>query len=150
MELLVWTLLSEERARAHNDQRERKSAPINALHSAALHGTRSGTISLKKCVFGCEGKITLFSFPKNPALHEQWMQFVFPGQQRSFESMFVEERFINKAQFDAGFAHRLILKDGAVPAIKDPGHDSELQMVSETVSNICVLLAIGAHVLVTL
>ncbi len=42
-----------------------------------------------------------------------------------------------KAQFDAGFAHRLILKDGAVPAIKVPGHDSELQMVSETASNVC-------------
>ncbi len=48
-----------------------------------------------------------------------------------FLKCFVDERFINKAQFDAGFAHRLILKDGAVPAIKDPGHDSELQMVSE-------------------
>ncbi len=92
----------------------------------------------------------MFSFPKNPALHEQWMQFVFPGQQQSFSSVFVDERFINKAQFDAGFAHRLILKDGAVPAIKDTGHDSELQMVSETASNVCVLLAIGAQVLITL
>ncbi len=61
-----------------------------------------------------------------------------------FLRCFVDERFINKAQFDAGFAHRLILKDGAVPAIKDPGHDSELQMVSETASNVSVLLAIGA------
>ncbi len=34
------------------------------LHLATLHGTRSGRMSLKKCVFGCEGKITLFSFPK--------------------------------------------------------------------------------------
>ncbi len=50
--------------------------------------------------------------------------------------MFVDECFINKAQFDAGFTHGLILKDGAVPAIKDPGHDSELQTVSETASNI--------------
>ncbi len=106
--------------------------------------------SLKKCVFGCEGKITLFSFPKNPALHEQWMRFVFSGQQQSFSSVLVDERFINKAQLDAGFAHRLILKDGAVPAIKDPGHDSELQTVSETASNVCVLLVIGAQVLVTL
>ncbi len=40
--------------------------------------------------------------------------------------------------------------DGAVPAIKDPGHDPELQMVSETASNVCVLLAIGTQVLVTL
>ncbi len=77
------------------------------------------------------------------------MQLVFPGQQQSFSSVFVDERFINKAQFHAGFAHHLILKDGAVPA-KDPGHDSELQMVSETASKVCVLLAIGAQVLVTL
>ncbi len=61
-----------------------------------------------------------------------------------FLKCFVDERFINKAQFDAGFAHRLILKDGAVPAIKDPGHNSELQMVSETASNVSVLLAICA------
>ncbi len=45
--------------------------------------------------------------------------------------------FINKAQFDGGFAHRLILKDRAIPAIKGPGHDSELQTVSETASNVC-------------
>ncbi len=56
----------------------------------------------------------------------------FSGAAMEFLKCFVDERFINKAQFDAGFAHRLILKDGAVPAIKDPGHDSELQMVSET------------------
>ncbi len=50
--------------------------------------------------------------------------------------MFVDKCFINKAQFDTGFAHRLILKDGAVPAIEDP-HDSELQTVSDTASNVC-------------
>ncbi len=150
MELLIWAFLLEERARARIDQSESKSAPINLLHSAAVHGTRSERMALKKCVFGCEGKITLFSFPKNPALRKQWMQFVFAGQQRSFSSGFVDEGFINKAQFDAGFAHRLILKDGAVPGIKDPGHDSELQMVSETASNVCVLLVIGAQALVTL
>ncbi len=64
--------------------------------------------------------------------------------------MFVDKRFMNKAQFNTGFAHRLILKDGAVPAIQDPGHDSELQMVSETASNVSVLLAMGAHMLVTI
>ncbi len=115
-----------------------RACPSMRAHSAALlHGTRSGRMSLKECVFGCERKITLFSFPKNPALHEQWMQFVFSQQKRSFSSVFVDKRFINKAQFNAGFAHRLILKDGAVPAIKDPSHDSELQMVSETASNVC-------------
>ncbi len=43
---------------------------------------------------------------------------------------------------------RLILIDGAVPAIKYPGHDSELQKVSETVSHLCVF--VGDQGLVTL
>ncbi len=62
----------------------------------------------------------------------------FSGAAMEFLKCFVDERFINKAQFDAGFAHRLILKDGAVPAIKDPGH-GKLQMVSEKASNVCLV-----------
>ncbi len=134
MELLIWAFL----VRARIDQSERESAPINALQSAGwLHGTRSGRTSLKKCVFGCEGKITLFSFPKQPTVTWTVDIVCFSGAAMEFLKCFVDKRFINKAQFDAGFAHRLILKDGAVPAIKDPGHDSELQMVSETASNDC-------------
>ncbi len=53
---------------------ENKSAPSTCF--MRLHGTHSGRMSLKKCVFGCEGKRTLFSFPKNPALCKTWMQFV--------------------------------------------------------------------------
>ncbi len=37
-----------------------------------------------------------------------------------------------------------MLKDGAFPVIKDPSHDSELQILRETASNVWVLLAIGA------
>ncbi|XP_052443742.1 uncharacterized protein LOC127985712 isoform X2 [Carassius gibelio] len=87
-------------------------------------------MSPKRCVFGCEGKFTVFSFPKNPVLQQQWMQFVFPGQQRSVASAFVcsrhftDECFINKAQVDAGFANRLLLKRGAVPVIKDTIHST--------------------------
>ncbi len=71
----------------------------------------------------------------------------FPGQQWSFASVFVDKCFINKDQFNAGSAHHLKLKDGAVPAIKDPGHDSELRTVSETESNFCILLAISASLI---
>ncbi len=53
--------------------------------------------------------------------------------------MFADEGFINKAQFDTGFVHRLKLKDGEVPAITDPGHDLELLMVSETASHVITL-----------
>ncbi len=118
VELLIWAFLPEECARAHIDQCESKCAPINALHSVALYGTRSGRMSLKKCVFGCEEKITFFSFPKERYMNSGCSLF-FSVQQQSFSSVFVDESFINKAQFNAGFAHCLILKDGAVPAIKD-------------------------------
>ncbi len=61
----------------HRPEREQE------LHLAALlHGTSSGRMSLKKSGFGCEGKIIMFSFPKNPALREQWMQFVFSSSNR--------------------------------------------------------------------
>ncbi len=60
VELLIWAFLPEERARARIDRSESKSesALINALYLAALHEIHSGSMSLKKCVFVCEGKIT--------------------------------------------------------------------------------------------
>ncbi len=64
------------------------------------------------------------------------MQFVFPEHHLNFSSVLVDERFTNKVQFDTGFAHHLKLKDGAVPAIKDPSHYSELQIVSEMASTV--------------
>ncbi len=79
-------------------RRESESAAINVLHSAALHGTRSGRMSLKKCVFGCEGKITLFGFPNVPSI--TWTVDTvcsFSGATK-FLKCFVDERFINKAQ----------------------------------------------------
>ncbi len=57
--------ISPGRTRPYTHRPEREQ-PINTLQSAALHETRLGRMSLKKCVFGCEEKITLFSFPKEP------------------------------------------------------------------------------------
>ncbi len=42
--------------------------------------------------------------------------------------------FYKKGPVRHWIAHRLILKDGAVSAVKDPGHDSELEAVIETAS----------------
>ncbi len=66
---------------------------LPSASSAALHRTCSRKMSLKQCVFGCEGKITLFSFPKNPTLRQQWMQFNFVGQQQSFTSFYFSCNF---------------------------------------------------------
>ncbi len=57
--------------------------------------------------------------------------------------MFVDECFINKAQFDARFAHRLILKDGAVPAIKDPFMIQNCRWYVKRHQMYCVLLLIA-------
>lgn len=96
-------------------------------------------MSPKKCVFGCEGVLSLFGFPKNPTLREQWMQFVFQGQHHGkcagvflCSRHFCDDCFTNKAQFIAGFADRLKLKKGSVPAIKDPHHQP--RAVSKTAS----------------
>ncbi len=86
------------------DQSENESAPINALQSAGWqHGTRSGRMSLKKCVFGCEGKITLFSFPKEPTVTWTVDIVCFSGVEMEFLKCFVDERFINKAQFGPSY-----------------------------------------------
>ncbi|KAI7799173.1 uncharacterized protein LOC130567092 [Triplophysa rosa] len=92
----------------------------------------------RKCVFECEGKKSLFRFPKNPDLRQQWMRIVFPGQKRSCENVYVcyqhfaDDCFTNKAQFEAGFANRLQLDDGAVPTIKYPVQETELQASTST------------------
>ncbi len=66
--------------------------PDNVIGSAAQEWLEKN-VSKKECVFGCEGKLILFSFPKNPALREQWMRFVFPGQQRSFATVYLFPSF---------------------------------------------------------
>lgn len=92
-------------------------------------------MSPKKCVFGCEDKVTLFNFPKEPSLLARWTQLVFPGQQRrSCANVFVCSRhftddcFTNKAQYEAGFAARLNLKAGALPTVEE--RESKPRVVS--------------------
>ncbi len=133
----IWAFLLEERLYTHRPEWERDRAHQRASIGRLAARDSLGRMSLKKCVFRCEEKITLFSFPKQPTVTWTVDIVCFSGAAMEFLSVLLTNVFINKAQFDAGFAHRLILKDGAVPAIKDPGHDSELQMVSETASNVC-------------
>ncbi len=93
VEVLIWAFLPEEHARTCINQSKTKCAPRQHASSGCTDARDSlGKNVSKEVCFGCEGKITLFSFPKNPVLRKQWMQFVFPGQQRSFSSVFVDER----------------------------------------------------------
>ncbi len=74
--------------RACINQSKIKCAPRQHASSGCTDARDSlGKNVSKEVCFGCEGKITLFSFPKNTVLRKQWMRFVFPGQQRSFSSV---------------------------------------------------------------
>ncbi len=123
-------------------ERERAHQRTSISRLAAQDSLRKN-VSKEVC-FWLWGKDNLVQLPKRIHRYVNSGYSLFFRGSNGVSQVFVDERFINKAQFDAGFAHRLILKDGAVPAIKDPGHNSELQMVSETASNVCVLLEIRA------
>ncbi|XP_028256552.1 zinc finger MYM-type protein 4-like isoform X2 [Parambassis ranga] len=61
----------------------------------------------------------------------QWIHFIFDGRVPSVmgknlyvcANHFTSECFINKGQYQAGFASKLKLKDGSIPTIRDPGSD---------------------------
>ncbi len=133
--------ISPGRPRPCTHRPERACAHQRASFSSTAQNSLWKNVSKEVC-FWLWGKDKLVQPPEEPSVTWTVDALCFSGQQRSFSSVFVDERFINKAQFDAGFAHRLILKDGAVLAIKDPGHDSELQTVIETASNVFVFWAI--------
>uniref|UniRef100_A0A3Q0SA27 THAP-type domain-containing protein n=1 Tax=Amphilophus citrinellus TaxID=61819 RepID=A0A3Q0SA27_AMPCI len=77
----------------------------------------------EKCIFGCEGKLNLFALPKEERIRQQWIQYLFSDQRPPKATVYVcsrhfsEDSFVNKAQYDAGFSARLLLKDGALPFI---------------------------------
>ncbi len=49
-----YMVISPRRARPCTHRPEQEQEAINAFHLATLrHGTRSGRMALKKCVFGC-------------------------------------------------------------------------------------------------
>lgn len=115
-----WGKKFEHGSSWHQPEREQEQ-PINVLHLChRSHQQRCTGLAREEClqrsVSGCEGKITLFSFPTNPVLRGQWTQFVFRGSNEIWQVFctFSEECFTNKAQVDVVFADCLILKDGAV------------------------------------
>ncbi|XP_044215540.1 uncharacterized protein LOC122987624 [Thunnus albacares] len=90
----------------------------------------------RKCFFGCEGeekKLNLFAFPKDESTRQKWIQFLFSGKKQPYAYVFVcsrhftEDCFLNRAQYEAGFSARLVLKDGSVPSIKGRVEESEAQ-----------------------
>ncbi len=127
--------ISPGRTRPCTHRLERERTHQHTSIGSATRDSLGKNVSKEVC-FCLWGKDNLVQLPEEPSVTWTVDAVCFSAAATEFLKCFVDERFINKAQFDAGFAHRLILKDGAIPAIKDPGHDSALQTVSETASNV--------------
>ncbi|XP_016103244.1 piggyBac transposable element-derived protein 4-like isoform X2 [Sinocyclocheilus grahami] len=79
----------------------------------------------KRCYFHPDCRSSLFGLPRDAGLREQWLTFIFKSVPEKYNphiaicaAHFTEDRFLNVREFNAGFAQKLVLKDGAVPTLK--------------------------------
>ncbi len=93
--------ISPGRTRPHASTGAR-AANQHASSGSAARDSLGKNVSKEVC-FWLWGKDNLVQLPKTT------QRYVNSGYSLFFKC-FVDERFINKAQFDTGFAHRLILK----------------------------------------
>ncbi|XP_067280190.1 uncharacterized protein [Pseudorasbora parva] len=90
-------------------------------------------------VSGCGRTQSLHKLPSDSSFRNEWLNFIFDevpahvGKTlRVCSFHFTAESFVNKTQFDTGFAERLRLKHNAVPSLLDP-----TGMVQQTYSQKC-------------
>ncbi len=114
LELLVWALLPLEQVHTSTRVRARARPSSCFIWHCCTALAREECLQINVFLVVRE---RLFSFPKDPAYGNSGCSLFFRGKQWSFASLFVcshhfgDKCCINKAQFGAGFAHRLILKD---------------------------------------
>uniref|UniRef100_A0A8C2H0L2 THAP domain-containing protein 1 n=1 Tax=Cyprinus carpio TaxID=7962 RepID=A0A8C2H0L2_CYPCA len=98
--------------------------------------------SIKRCaVPGCRIEpVSLHSIPKDPSIRNAWLKFLFTDVPDRYSptlticsAHFSTDSFVNLSQFNAGYASKLLLKEGRVPTIFDPTPNPCL-MKNETVT----------------
>ncbi len=122
LEFLVWALLPLEQVHTSTRVRARARPSSCFIWHCCTALAREECLQINVFLVVRE---RLFSFPKDPAYGNSGCSLFFRGKQWSFASFFCfvcltpfvcshhfgDKCFIKKAQFGAGFAHRLILKD---------------------------------------
>lgn len=106
----------------------------------------------KRCYFHPDCRSTLFSLPRDGEVRDQWLKFIFNSVPQNYypnlalcAAHFTEESFHNLREFNAGFAQRLVLKDGAVPTLKTEAVYGQQAVSMTYFSSMCftVLVCIG-------
>ncbi len=76
----------------------------------------------RRCALRCESEFASFSFPKDEAVKNQWLKFIFTTipQQYNHNLLlcshhFTDDCFSNLCGFNVGYINWLSLKDGSVP-----------------------------------
>ncbi len=79
----------------------------------------------KHCYFHPDCRASLFGFPRDAGLREQWLKFIFNSVSENDNpntalcaAHFMEDSFLNLHELNSGFTQKLVLKDGAVKTIK--------------------------------
>ncbi|XP_038575014.1 uncharacterized protein LOC119902736 isoform X2 [Micropterus salmoides] len=85
-------------------------------------------MSRRRCVLHCEGQPSMHRLPKDESLKNQWIKFIFNTVPQDYSpnlllcsNHFREDCFLNRQQYNSGFAQRLVLKDDATPTLFGPG-----------------------------
>ncbi|XP_054650468.1 uncharacterized protein LOC129191284 [Dunckerocampus dactyliophorus] len=82
---------------------------------------RERAMAPRKCFFGCEGKLILFSLPKEASIRQKWLKLLIPEQQEIHmlicQRHFTRDRFVNMGQYEAGLSAKLLLKSDAFPTL---------------------------------
>ncbi|XP_065114778.1 uncharacterized protein [Paramisgurnus dabryanus] len=80
-------------------------------------------------VIGCKNEHrSIHLLPTSEELRTQWITFIFKGNVPQIIPRFVfvcanhftSDCFVNEGQYNAGFAKKLLIRDGSVPTIRDP------------------------------
>ncbi|XP_030605848.1 uncharacterized protein LOC115794460 [Archocentrus centrarchus] len=108
-------------------------------------------MSRRRCFLHCERKFPLYALPKEDEVKNQWLKFIFTTIPQQYNPNlllcslhFTENCFLNRAQFNAGFSRRLVLRDGAVPTLVGKSGESGSQSGSD--GGLCGVLTSVRHV----
>lgn len=102
---------------------------VYLLARAASGNTKMSQRSRRCYVIGCRNEHkSIHLLPASVPLKKQWVNFIFKGNAPKnigkyvyvCANHFTSDCFVNEGQYKAGFALKLLIKDGSIPTVRTP------------------------------